>query len=89
VPTILDLHRLHVGARRSDTVLCAQAAHRAVDYAHVEVLSPGRIAVEPFAFYDEPLPVEALADVDALLREHAPEWLLVEVRFAWRYIRAG
>jgi hypothetical protein len=53
------------------------------------VLSPGRIAVEPFAFYDEPLPVEALADVDALLREHAPEWLLVEVRPAWRHIRAG
>jgi hypothetical protein len=49
----------------------------------------GRIAVEPFAFYDEPLPVEALADVDALLCEHAPVWLCIEVRPAWRHERAG
>jgi hypothetical protein len=53
------------------------------------VLSPGRIAVEPFAFYDEPVPAEALDDVDAFLREHMPEWLLVEVRPAWRHTQAS
>lgn len=74
------------GLRRSDVAQCALAASHLIDAVHVEVVSPGRVAVEPFAFYDEPLRLEAMADVEGFLREHMPAWLLVEVRPAWRHV---
>lgn len=82
MPVLADVSSLPV-VRSSDLVCIARAAHDSVDGAHIEVGAPGRITVEPFAFYDEALPPEALAAVHEALRLGMPEWLLVEVRSAW------
>ncbi len=88
MPVPNDLRALPV-VRGADLVFVAQSAHRSVDAAHVEIVRLGSVAVEPFGFYDEPVPSEALAAVGDALRRHAPDWLLVEARPAWRHLRAG